>query len=77
MRKIMFAILIILFPGSLFASEMNNLLEQNYKITRTELVKFETEAYKIFTLRKGSNIFICSLQIEDLTGLGISECEKP
>ena len=56
---------------------MNNLLEQNFKIIKTELVKFNRDAYKIFTLKNGKNIFICSVQIEDIGSLIGSECIKP
>ena len=56
---------------------MNELLDQNYKIIKTELTKFNRDAYKIFTLKNGKNIFICSVQIEDMGGLIGSECIKP
>ena len=41
MKKIILIILVIFCSSSLYASEMNKLLEQNYKIIKTELVKFE------------------------------------
>ena len=77
MKKIILTILIIFGSSSLFASEMNNLLEQNYKIIKTEIIKFDQDAQKIFTLQNGKSIFICSVQIEDLGGLIGSECIKP
>ena len=77
MKKIILTILIIFCLSSLYASEMNNLLEQNYKIIKTELVKFNKDAYKIFTLKNGKNIYICSVGIEHIGGLDRSECKKP
>ena len=77
MKKIILIILIIFGSSSLYASEMNKLLEQNYKIIKTELIKFDEEAQKIFTLKNGKNIFICSVLIEDIGMLGGSECIKP
>ena len=41
MKKIILSIFIIFGSSSLFASEMNNLLEQNYKIIKTEIIKFD------------------------------------
>ena len=63
--------------SSLYASEMNKLLDQNYKIIKTELVKFNKDAYKVFTLKNGKNIYICSVEIERIGGVGGSECTKP
>ena len=77
MKKIILTILIIFCSNSLFASEINKLLDQNYKIIKTELVKFNKDAYKIFTLKNGKNIYICSVEIEYIGGLGSSECKKP
>tara|TARA_B100000886_G_scaffold38080_1_gene23635 strand:+ start:6283 stop:6516 length:234 start_codon:yes stop_codon:yes gene_type:complete len=77
MKKIILIIFIIFGSSSLYASEMNKLLEQNYKIIKTELIKFNQDAQKIFTLKNGKNIFICSVQIEDIGGLIRSECIKP
>ena len=76
MKKIILIILIMFSSSSLYASEMNKLLEQNYKIIKTELVKFENDAHKIFTLKNGKNIYICSVIISDI-GLEYSECLKP
>ena len=77
MKKIILIILIIFGSSSLYASEMNKLLEQNFKIIKTEIIKFDVEAQKIFTLKNGKNVFICSVQIEDVGMLGRSECIKP
>ena len=77
MKKIILIIFITFGSSYLYASEMNKLLEQNYKIIKTELIKFNQDAQKIFTLKNGKNIFICSVQIEDIGGLIGSECIKP
>jgi hypothetical protein len=77
MKKIILSILIMFCSSSLYASEMNNLLEQNYKIIKTELIKFDQDAQKIFTLKNGKNIFVCSVLIEDIGGLIGSECIRP
>ena len=77
MKKIILSILIMFCSSSLYGSEMNNLLEQNYKIIKTELIKFDQDAQKIFTLKNGKNIFVCSVQIEDIGGLIGSECIRP
>ena len=77
MKKIIFTILIIFGSSSLFASEINSLLAQNYKIIKTDLIKFDEEVQKIFTLKNGKNIYICSVQIEEIGMLGRSECIKP
>ncbi len=77
MKKIILSILIMFCSSSLYASEMNNLLEQNYKIIKTELIKFDQDAQKIFTLKNGKNIFVCLVQIEDIGGLIGSECIRP
>ena len=77
MKKIILTILIMFCSSSLYASEMNNLLEQNYKIIKTELVKFDRYSFKVFTLKNGKNIYICSVEIEYIGGVGASECTKP
>ena len=77
MKKVILTILFIFCSSSLYASEMNKLLNQNYKIIKTELVKFNKDAYKVFTLKNGKNIYICSVEIEYIGGVGASECTKP
>ena len=77
MKKIILTILIMFCSSSLYASEMNKLLEQNYKIIKTELVKFDRYSFKVFTLKNGKNIYICSVEIERIGGVGRSECTKP
>ena len=69
----------LLFSGNAFAEKitMNQLLEDKYTITKQELIKFEKDAFKIFTLRKGKNIMICSVHIEIYGIESSSECMKP
>ena len=69
----------LLFSGNAFAEKitMNQLLEDKYTITKQELIKFEKDAFKIFTLRKGKNIMICTVQIEIYGIRSSSECMKP
>ena len=52
MKKIILSIFAIFGSSSLYASEMNELLDQNYKIIKTEIIKFDQDAQKIFTLQK-------------------------
>ena len=72
-------VLCLLFSGNAFAEKitMNQLLEGKYTITKQELIKFEKDAFKIFTLRKGKNIMICTVQIEIYGIRSSSECMKP
>ena len=76
MKKIILTTLIMFCSSSLYASEMNKLLEQNYKVIKNELVKFDRYSFKVFTLKNGKNIYICSVIISDI-GLEYSECLKP
>ena len=77
MKKIILTILVMFCSSSLYASEMNKLLEQNYKVIKTELVKFDRYSFKVFTLKNSKNIYICSVEIERIGGVGRSECTKP
>ena len=57
---------------------MKELLNDNYKITKEELVVFDRYAYKIFTLKKGRNVIVCSVQIYKASGISsISKCMTP
>jgi hypothetical protein len=69
----------LLFSGNAFAENitMNQLLEDKYTITKQELIKFEKDAFKIFTLKKGKNIMICTVQIEIYGIRSSSKCMKP
>jgi hypothetical protein len=80
MKKLLAIIVMgLLFGGNAFAEKitMNQLLEDKYTITKQELIKFEKDAFKIFTLRKGKNIMICTVQIEIYGIRSSSECMKP
>ncbi len=77
MKKIFVLLLTFsMWSSPLYASKMNDLLEQNFKIVKTEIVKFERAAVKIFTLKKYKTIYICSQEIR-VYGLRDSECNKP
>ena len=77
MKKIFVLLLTFgLWSSPLYASKMNDLLKQNFKIVKTEIVKFEKVAQKIFTLQKYKTIYICSQTIT-IYGLKRSECNKP
>ena len=80
MKKLLAIIVLgLLFSGNANAEKitMNQLLEDKYTITKQELIKFEKDAFKIFTLRKGKNIMICTVQIEIYGIRSSSECMKP
>tara|TARA_B100001250_G_scaffold399482_1_gene408940 strand:+ start:702 stop:935 length:234 start_codon:yes stop_codon:yes gene_type:complete len=77
MKKIFILLLTFsMWSSPLYASKMNDLLKQNFKIVKTEIVKFERAAVKIFTLKKYKTIYICSQEIR-VYGLSGSECNKP
>ena len=79
MKKLsLYLFLGLMFCNVGFAETMNELLDDNYKITKKELVKFDTYAYKIFTLKKGNNIKVCSIGIRKMGGISsISKCMTP
>ena len=80
MKKLLAIIVLgLLFGGNAYAEKitMNQLLEDKYTIKKQELIKFEKDAFKIFTLRKGKNIMICTVQIEIYGIRSSSECMKP
>jgi len=55
MKKLsLYIFLVLMWCNVGFAETMNELLDDNYKITKEELVKFDTYAYKIFTLKADS-----------------------
>ena len=65
-----------------FAERMNKsmkeLLNDNYKITKEELVLFDRYSHKIFTLKKGRNVIVCSIKIYQSSGINsISKCMTP
>ena len=75
-RRLIVLGILALWSSSLFASEMNDLLEKNFKIIKTEIVKFERKALKLFTLKNGKNIYLCLSEI-DRYGFDDTECIKP
>ena len=79
MKKLsLYIFLVLMWCNVGFAETMNELLDDNYKITKEELVKFDTYAYKIFTLKKGNNIKVCSIGIRKMGGISsISKCMTP
>ena len=61
-----------------FAEKMNKFLDDKYKITKEIIVKFDTRAYKIFTLKKGNNVKVCSIKISKHSGISsTSRCMTP
>ena len=56
---------------------LNNYLNEGYKITKEELVKFSHRAHKIFTLKKGKNVKVCTVVV-NLAGVSQnSRCMTP
>ncbi len=76
-RRLIVLGILALWSSSLFASEMNDLLEKNFKIIKTEIVKFERKALKLFTLKNGKNIYLCLSEIDRRYGFDDTECIKP
>jgi len=64
----------LLLSGNSYADTMEQLLNDKYKITNEELVKFDRYAQKIFTLKKGKQVKICTVKI--MRNLGISSLSK-
>ena len=61
-----------------FAETMNKFLDDKYKITKEIIVKFDTRAFKIFTLKKGNNVKVCSVRIDKFSGVSShSKCVTP
>ena len=57
---------------------MQELLNDNYKITKEELAVLERNAHKIFTLKKGRNVIVCSVSIYKSSGVeNTSRCIQP
>jgi len=57
---------------------MEELLEDNYKVTKEELIKFERYAQKIFTLKKRNKVIVCSVKIRKILGVAnFSKCMTP
>ena len=57
---------------------MEELLSDNYKITKEELIKFDRYAHKVFTLKKRNSVIVCSIKISRLSGIkNYSKCMTP
>ena len=57
---------------------MEELLEENYKVTKEELIKFERYAQKILTLKKRNKVIVCSVKIRKILGVAnFSKCMTP
>ena len=57
---------------------MQELLDDNFKITKEELIKWDYYAHKIFTLKKRKNVIVCSVKIRKSTGVSSrSKCMAP
>ena len=56
---------------------MKELLNDNYKITKEELVVLDRFAYKIFKLKKGRNVIVCSVSIYSTGVRTTSRCMTP
>ena len=70
--------LIVFYPNISFAETMEDLLNDNYKITEEKIVKFERHAHKIFTLKKKKSVKLCSVKIYKSSGLSSrSQCMTP
>ena len=53
---------------------MEELLSDNYKITKEELIKFDRYAHKVFTLKKRNSVIVCSIKISRLSGIKNYAC---
>ena len=57
---------------------MEELLSDNYKITKEELIKFDRYAHKVFTLKKRESVIVCSVKIRKVLGVSsFSKCMTP
>ena len=80
MKKLLAIIVLgLLWSGSAYAENvsMNELLEDGYTIAKHDLIKFDDDAIKIFTLRKKKKIMICAVQIDNYGDFSGSNCIKP
>ena len=82
MKKLLAIIVLSLLWGNVgFATDktMEELLEDNYKVTKEELIKFnERYAQKIFTLKKRKKVIVCSVRIKKIFGVAnSSKCTTP
>ena len=56
---------------------LNDYLNEGYKITKEELVKFTHSAHKIFTLKKGKNVKVCTVKVNTNGVMKGSRCMTP
>ena len=83
MKKLFSTILVLglLLCGNSHSAEkmtVKNLLDEGYKITKEELVKFDRYAQKIFTLKKHKKVKICTVRIKKVSGASnYSKCMTP
>ena len=83
MKKLsLYIFLALLWCNVGFAEELtiNSLLQDGYKITKDETVKFSelNRIYKIITLTKGKSYVICAVKLTGGTFVYINTtCEKP
>jgi len=80
MKKLLAIIVLgLLFSGNAYAEKisMNELLEDGYAIVKHDLIKFDDDAFKVYTLKKKKQIMICSVQVEKYGIRSGSKCIKP
>ena len=79
MKKILQIVVISLFLCNFtYADTVEELLNNKYKITKEELVKFDRYAQKIFTLKKGKQVKICTIEIHKIYGVSSNtKCVTP
>jgi hypothetical protein len=81
MKKLLgIVVLGLLLSGNAYAEEkitINSLLKEGYKITKEIFVKYEFSSLKIFTLKKGKNIKICSVKVSTSSVNFYSTCMTP
>jgi len=69
----------LLLSGNAYAGPMQELLDEKYKITQEKLVEFnDWYAQKVFTLKRGKQVRICTVLISRVEGVGNnSKCMTP
>jgi hypothetical protein len=77
MKKLLIILVALLWCNVAVAETMEELLNDKYKITKEELVKFDRYAHKIFTLKKGKNVKVCTVKISILGVSHYSKCMTP
>ena len=77
MKKLLIILVALLWCNVAVAETMEELLNDKYKITKEELVKFDRYAHKIFTLKKGKNVKVCTVKINTFGVSQNSRCMTP